>query len=239
MTQSHRPYPAPTTRWILEQTWLDVLFAHWRVPFSDLRRVVPEPLPVDTYENECWVGIVAFGIERFRARWLPSLPGFSAFPEVNVRTYVTIEGKPGVYFFSLDVNSLPSVIGARLLYHLPYFHARMTYNRTENGVRFTSRRQLKSGDFDAEYTPTGVSQPPVPGTLEYWLTERYCLYTVDRKRRVYRAEIDHPAWQLQPVTATIHTNTLAQAAGFTLPEDVPLLHYAKRQDSRFWYPTHI
>ena len=237
--QSHRPYLPPATPWILAQTWWDVLFAHWAVPFSQLRSVVPEPLPLDSYEGKYWVGVVAFGIQDFRPRWLLPVPKLSAFPEVNFRTYVTIDDKPGVYFFSLDVNSLPSVIGARLFYHLPYFQARMTYRKTGQHVRFNSERQWKShrADFDAEYSSTGESAPPAPGSLDYWLTERYCLYALDRKHRVHRAEIDHAAWKLQSANATIHTNTLALAAGITLPDDAPLLHYAERQDAMFWYPS--
>jgi uncharacterized protein YqjF (DUF2071 family) len=115
----------------------------------------------------------------------------------------------------------------------------MTYGRAGDGVRFTSRRQGQAAAFDAEYAPTGVSAAPAPGSLDYWLTERYCLYALDRNRRVYRGEIDHPAWKLQPGSATIHANTLARAAGITLPDDAPLLHYAEHQDAMFWYPTRL
>lgn len=240
-SQSHRPYLAPETPWILAQTWCDVLFAHWRMSLPDLRKALPEPLPLDTYDGHGWVSVVAFGIQNFRLRGLPPVPKMSSFPEVNFRTYITIDDKPGIYFFSLDVNSLPSVLGGRLFYHLPYFHARMNLNKSEQWVHFASERQGKghSAQLDVQYHPTGEGKPAAPGSLDYWLTERYCLYSLDGKRRIYRGEIHHPAWQLQPATATIRENTLALAAGISLPDDAPLLHYAPRQDAVFWYPTRI
>lgn len=240
-TTSHRPYSKPETLWVLAQTWRDVLFAHWRIALPELRKVVPEPLPLDSYEGEGWVSIVAFGIENFRARATPPVPKLSAFPEINFRTYVTIDGRPGVYFFSLDVTSRLSVFGGRAFFHLPYYRARMTMRNVRESIQFSSERldTHRPANFNAEYHASGNPAAPMPGTLDYWLTERYCLYSVDQSRRVYRAEIDHPAWQLQAASAMIQTNTLALASGVELPDVAPLLHYSQRQDATFWFPSRL
>src|SRR5258708_2809423 len=128
----HRPWPLPKEPWIMTQNWDDLLFAHWSVPVEAMRQVVPAVLPLDTYDGKAWIGVVPFGISSFRPRWVPPIPGLSYFPELNVRTYVTVQDKPGVYFFSLDTNSPPSVVGARLWYRLPYFLARQSM-RSKDG----------------------------------------------------------------------------------------------------------
>ena len=126
--------------WIMKQTWNDLLFAHWPIPFAQLRPLVPEGLMLDTFDGQCWIGVVPFWMSGVRARGLPAMPGFSRLPELNVRTYVTYGGKPGVYFFSLDITSHLAVWGARTVYHLPYFHAAM---------RLPGRRRSNSLFLDA------------------------------------------------------------------------------------------
>src|SRR4051812_18250469 len=106
----HRPWPLPRMPWIMAQSWRDVLFAHWPVPVEEVRRVVPPPLPVDTYEGQAWLGIASFEVRGLRARGTPAVPGLSSFPELNVRTYTTVNGKPGVYFFSLDAANALAVL---------------------------------------------------------------------------------------------------------------------------------
>src|SRR5260370_22196941 len=119
----HRPWPLPSGPWIMEQTWNDLLFAHWPLPPEILRPLVPSVLPLDTFEGQCWLALTPFHMTGIRARWLPPLPRLSRVPEMNVLAYVTLDGKPGVFFFSLDAANLPAVWAARLLYNLPSFHA--------------------------------------------------------------------------------------------------------------------
>src|SRR5919204_5477516 len=123
---SHRPYPMPAGSWIMAQRWSHLLFAHWPVDIDALRAIVPPSLPLDTFDGAAWLSIVPFYLSHLRPRWLPALPWVSAFPELNVRTYVTLGGKPGIYFFSLDAGSPLAVAGARAIYRLPYFRASMT-----------------------------------------------------------------------------------------------------------------
>lgn len=238
----HRPWPLPPSPWVMAQSWHDLLFAHWPVPAAQLRRLVPAPLPIDTFQGLAWVGVVPFWMSGVRLRGLPALPGLSAFPELNVRTYVVVDGKPGVYFFSLDAGSPLAVLIARAWYRLPYHYAHMRVDRRDDEVRYVSRRVRSGGpvaEFAARYRPTGSPEPAEPGTLAHFLTERYCLYTVSRRGHVFRAEIHHPPWALQPAEATILRNTMAAAAGIELPDAPPLLYFANRQEMVAWSPVRL
>jgi uncharacterized protein YqjF (DUF2071 family) len=168
-----------------------------------------------------------------RGRALPPLPGLSRFPELNVRTYVTCGGKPGVYFFSLDAGNLPAVWAARSFYHLPYFHAAMSSRELSGSIYYASRRLRGAAEFRGCYRPTTEIRMRERGSIENWLTERYCLYTTHRDR-LYRGEIHHQPWPLQDAEAEIETNTVAAAAGIPLPATAPLLHFACRLEVLIW-----
>ena len=226
----------PDAPWIMTQSWHDLLFAHWPVDDRMLQEKVPPGLPIDRYDGQAWVGIVPFHITNLAPRGVPSSPFVSAFPELNVRTYVTLDGKPGVYFFSLDAGSSLAVAGARTLFHLPYFTAAMDVQVEMDTVRYRSERatKMRTASFEATYRPIGPIERPEPGTLEHFLTERYCLYTVDASFHARRLQIHHPRWPLQRAEAAIRVNTMAEAAGLRLPSTVPLLHFAKRQDMVGW-----
>jgi uncharacterized protein YqjF (DUF2071 family) len=217
----------------MTQTWNDLLFAHWPVAPSSLRSLVPTQLPLDTFDQQCWLAVTPFHMSNVRARSIPALPGLSRFPELNVRTYVTVDGKPGVYFFSLDAANLPAVWAARKFYRLPYFHARMSVSVNEHGISYESRRYTDNAELRAHYSATSPVQLRDPGTLEHWLTERYCLYTVTNGN-LYRAEIHHAQWPLQDAEAEIERNTVASAAGIQLPGTKPLLHFSKKLDVLIW-----
>jgi hypothetical protein len=172
-------------------------------------------------------------------RFVPSLPWISAFPELNVRTYVRAGGKPGVFFFSLDAGNAVAVGAARALLNLPYFSADMNV-QVDGSVEYASRRLASpAAEFQATYAPRGSLRSPVAGSLEYFLTERYCLYAVDHQFRAYRLDIHHPLWGLETAEADIRVNTMAEAAGIRLPSTAPLLHFARRQDMVCWAPEKI
>ena len=145
----HRPWPHPERTWVMAQTWEDLLFAHWRLPQERLQELVPG-LPVDTFDGDAWLGITPFVVTNLRAVGTPPAPGISTFPELNVRTYVTVDEKPGIYFFSLDAGSRLAVEAARRLYRLPYFRARMSVRRS-GGSRTTAGK--RSRDARATRTP--------------------------------------------------------------------------------------
>lgn len=223
----------------MSQTWNDLLFAHWPVDPTVLRRVVPAPFELDLFDGAGWVGVVPFHMTNVAPRLVPALPWVSAFPELNVRTYVRVGDRPGVYFFSLDAGNSVAVGAARTLLNLPYFAADMLVE-VDGEVQYWSRRPAPPHpELAATYRGLGAPRPPVPGTLEYFLTERYCLYAVSHRHVPYRLDIHHPPWPLESATAKISTNTMADAAGIQLPNVAPLLHFAKRQDMVCWAPETI
>jgi uncharacterized protein len=235
----HRPWPMPRSPWVLTQTWHELLFAHWPVDVALLREKVPAGFAIDVFDGQAWVGIVPFRMTNVAPRLVPALPWVSAFPELNVRTYVRVGDKPGVFFFSLDAGNPVAVGAARTLLRLPYFSADMTVESASDGrIHYTSRRLASDREaaFDARYKPIGPPRPPGPGSLEYFLTERYCLYAVDHLFKPYRLEIHHAPWPLQEAEAKIAVNTMADAAGIRLPSMAPLLHYSQRQDTVCWTP---
>lgn len=225
--RAHRPWPMPESSWVQGQTWDHLLFAHWRVDAAALRALLPEQLPLDLFDGEAWLGITPFRVTGFRLRGTLPLPVASSFLEANVRTYVTHDGKPGIWFFTLDAESRVAVEAAKLMYRLPYHHATMTATRRGAWVDYNSTRL--GAALDVSYRPTGDVFEPQRGTLEHFLTERYCLYT-EHDGRLERAEIHHAPWQLQRAEAELRENTLAPVA---LAGD-PLLHYSERQDVVIW-----
>ena len=231
----------PDGPWVMTQTWHDLLFAHWPIEPRILREKVPSAFEIDLFDQSGWLGIVPFRMTNVAPRGVPSLPWLSEFPELNVRTYVRVHDRPGVYFFSLDAGSTFAVQAARTLLNLPYFSATMSVRPSPDGIEYESTRRDSSSParLSACYRPTGAGFQATEGTLEYFLTERYCLYNLDRDGAPYRLEIHHPPWLLQPGAAQFPLNTMAEAAGLSLPATAPLLHFSKRQDTVAWPPTRI
>jgi uncharacterized protein YqjF (DUF2071 family) len=156
---------------------------------------------------------------------------------MNVRTYVVVNGIPGVYFFSLDAGNALAVALARTIFHLPYYHAKMRSVRVGESIEYESYR-LRPGasgaQFVASYRPMSPTTNAQRGTLEYWLMERYCLYTVGQHSQVYRCNIHHRPWPLQRAELTVECNSMALAHSIELPDQAPLLHYAQRQEVLVW-----
>jgi len=203
---SHRPWPVSSGPWIMAQSWHDLLFAHWPVDSAILRPFIPAPLGVDTFDRDAWVGVVPFRMSGVRLRGTPALPWVSRFPELNVRTYVTFDGKPGVWFFSLDAGNPIAVTLARRWFHLPYFRARMRCQPVGGEIRYASQRShpgTPDAIFQAKYRPASEPFQARWGTLEHFLTERYCLYAA-AANRIFRGEIHHRPWQLQALMPTWH-----------------------------------
>jgi hypothetical protein len=221
----------------MTQTWYNLLFAHWPIPAEAMRAVLPPQLELDTFDGQAWLGVVPFGMTRVYPRGTFSVPWLSRFLEMNVRTYVTLGGKGGVYFFSLDAANSAAVMLARRFFHLTYYHARMRMQQRGGWINYSSYRMhagATPAEFEGRYRPVGEAYASRPGTLEAWLTERYCLYTVSRRGQVYRGEIHHARWPLQPAEAEIKTNTMALAAGLRLPDAPPLLHFARTLTTWEW-----
>jgi uncharacterized protein YqjF (DUF2071 family) len=224
----------------MRQSWHDLLFAHWRVDVAALRVHVPNAFELDLFDGDAWLGIVPFTMSRVALRGLPPMPWLSAFPELNVRTYVRVADRPGIYFFSLDAARWLAVQTARAWLNLPYQWASMSVGLADGRVTYESRRRSAEGiRFEATYGPIGDGVTPRPGTLEHFLTERYCLYHVTRRGTPYRLEIHHPPWLLHAADAAIARNTMTVPVGLTLDRAPALLHFSPRQDMVAWAPVRL
>jgi uncharacterized protein YqjF (DUF2071 family) len=231
-----RPWPVPPSPWVMQQKWHDLLFMHWSIPPADIRPLIPEKLELETYNGSAWVGVVPFRMSGVRLRGTPAVPGLSAFPELNVRTYVRVQGKPGVWFFGLEADNALAVATARRWFHLPYFRAHMSCDQAGERIEYRSHRvhrDAPAADFRGVYTPVGTVFRALPGTLEHFLTERYCLYAA-AQGRIFRGEIDHAPWPLQPAEAEIEVNTMAESHGIRLLDTRPLLYFARLQEVKIW-----
>jgi uncharacterized protein len=227
----HRPWPVPSRAWMMAQTWEDMLLAHWRVPPDLLEPRLPDGLELDTHDGSAWVGVTPFRVNGLRARGLPPVPGASSFLELNVRTYVTARDKPGLWFFSLDLSSGLAVEVARRTYRLPYFRARISsVSRVEWIVYECARAEEPGRAFSGRFRPVGEPVAHRPGSLDSFLTERYCIYGVDDRGELCRAEIHHRPWSLQVVEAEIELNTMAPIQ----LDGEPVCHFSRRQDTVVW-----
>ncbi|CAN5481730.1 DUF2071 domain-containing protein [soil metagenome] len=216
---------------IMTMSWHDLLFLHWPMPVEALRPLVPAALTIDTFDGSGWLGVVPFRMTRVRPLGLP-LPGDRfAFAEINVRTYVTLGGRPGVWFLSLHGGDALAALVARLAFGIPYFRARVSSSREGDGVVFASRRPgPPPAEFRARYRPSGPVWSAPSGTLEHFLTNRLCLYATDRTGRIRRADIEHGPWPLQDAEVEISLDTMAASHGLALPDVAPVVHFARRLD---------
>lgn len=226
----------PTRPWVMRMCWEHLAFMHWRVDAENLRSQLPAGLELDTFDGDAWLGVVPFSMTGVAPRGLPELPPSNRFLELNLRTYVRCQGRPGVWFFSLDAESRLAVRGARTLFHLPYFDADMDLSVGED-IAYRSRRTHRGsipGRFRALYRPTGEVRCSDEGGLEHWLTERYCLYSCDSRGRVFRGDIHHEPWPLQAAACEIRENSLGDLAGVRLTTTPDAVHFAKRLPVVAW-----
>ncbi|MCQ3932012.1 MAG: DUF2071 domain-containing protein [Chloroflexi bacterium] len=232
---AHRPYPLPTGAWVMKQEWHRLLFAHWALDPAQLQPLIPKGLTLDTFDGQAWISVVPFYMRGIRLRVTPTAPYLSAFAELNVRTYVTVNGdKPGVVFFSLDAANPIGVWLGRNWYHLPYFNADMQVQVDGDKVTYGSRRTHKNapaGELRATYAPDSDVFHAEPGTLDHWLVERYCLYTTGRKGQIVRGDIHHVRWPVQRAKADITLNTVAPIPLTNTPD---LVHYAHKIEVLAW-----
>ncbi len=235
----HRPWSLPQRPYAMTMTWEKLLFAHWPVSYQELRPLVPPALELDSYDGDCWVGVVPFSMRNVGPRYSPKPGVLSSFLELNVRTYVTAGGKPGVFFFSLDAANPLAVEIARRWYHLPYFNADMRLLDQDGMIDYLSERThrgIPPGIFRGRYRPSGPVYRSHPGSLDEWLTERYCLYAVDSRGNAHRGEIHHLPWPLQPAELEISINSVAEAHGLLLKKGPVVTHYVERLDVVAWNP---
>src|SRR5260221_9963448 len=220
----------------MRQYWGKLLFMHWAIDAELLRPLIPLSLSIDTFDGKAWIGVVPFTMWGIRASFLPPIPGTSAFHELNVRTYVHFNGLPGVWFFSLDAASTLAVWGARTFYHLPYFNAEMSLTQQGGSIKYSSQRRDARGaaaELQVAWTIGECLAQARPGSLEFFLTEPYCLYAYHREQ-LYRSRIFHEPWPLRSVTLDAYQSTTAESLGIEEPKSEPLLHYTESIGVNIW-----
>ena len=212
--------------------WRHLLFASWPVDPDVVTTRLPEGLTVDTYDGQAWLSVVPYLNVDVRPRGVPGGVGFE-LPELNLRTYVTREGEPGVYFFSLDAEGVLGVVGARLFHHLPYYAADIDMTEADGAIAFESERRHPGAypaTFSGTYEPVDESFGPEPDSLAAFLTERYRYYTTGRDGSIRYANIDHEPWTLWEASMTIEANTLFEANSFEPPAGSPVCYYSRGVD---------
>jgi uncharacterized protein YqjF (DUF2071 family) len=208
---------------------LDVLFLHWKLPADALRSRLPEGLEIDTWEQSAWVSVVPFRMAHVRPRWLPPVRAISDFPELNVRTYVHCDGKPGIYFLSIHAGNRAAVKMAQWFSPLPYVYARMESRRTDNGFRFQSywpENENADPAFLAEYQPRSGRFSALAGSLDEWLVERYRVYVGNSRNEILYADVHHDPWSVQNVDFTMSVNNLGDSLGLYLSRTPDRAHFS-------------
>ena len=212
----------PPGRPVMRQRWSKLAFLHWRADPALLQSRLPAGLHLDLHEGDAWLGIVPFFMERIRPAGLPPLPWLSWFLELNVRTYVhDDEGNPGVWFFSLDCNQPVAVGIARRFFHLPYQHARMTARTLDGGIHYECRRSGGDATAGYHYSPAGPPGFAAPGSLEFFLAERYLLFSASPDGRIHRGRVHHAPYPLSPARVTEMSDLPALWDGLRIPSTAP------------------
>lgn len=234
LTIRERPEGQP----VMHQNWGKLLFMHWRIDEELLRPLLPERLTIDTFDGSAWIGVIPFTMWDIRAfpPYLPPVPGLSRMHELNVRTYVHLDNVPGVWFFSLDANSHVAVTTARMFFHLPYFNAEMSLAESGETIAYSSTRtetDAPAATLNATWTKGETVPFSQPGSLDFFLTERFCLYAA-RQEKLYRCRIHHQPWPLQKAALSALDSTMIESHGLPAPQGEPLLHYAEEVNVDIW-----
>ena len=212
-------------------------FLHWAYAPGQLRPLLPSELGVDTWEGEAWVSVTPFVMVDFRLPGLPAVPGVSTFPETNVRTYVRgPDGRDGLWFLSLEADSLPTVLAASSVYGVPYRWADMAVDEGEV-VRYRShRRAAPTVGHDIQVR---VGSPcPAPSELDHWLTGRWRAWT-KIARGLATAPVEHQPWPLWDATVVQLEESLLSAVGLPEPDRPPLVQYSPGVDVRLGAPRFV
>ena len=221
---------------LIHQSWGKLLFMHWRIEEKELRPLIPAQLEIDTFDGTAWIGVIPFTMWDIRAfpPFVPAVPGLSAMHEMNVRTYVHYDRVPGVWFFSLDCNSSAAVLAARTFYHLPYFNADIEIDQRGAAIDYLlSRTEEPRADLKASWNFGETVPFSHPDSLEFFLTERYCLYS-EHQDDLYRARIFHQPWPLHKATINSYQSTMIESLGLGSPPGEPVLNYAESLDVEIW-----
>lgn len=231
---SHRPWDLPSGLWSYYQEWNNALFLHYRVSAAVLEALIPKGLELDLFEGDAWVSVVAFKMEKIRPRMLPSLSLISDFFEINVRTYVIKDNKPGVYFLNIEAQKMLSVYISRNISGLPYEKANINNSTSDELTVFRSSNVLKNFKLEASFRVGDILSQK--NYLDSWLTERYCLY-LDRGLNLFRYEIHHDEWEVREVDLKL-LDIRYEIGSLSITSNKPdLVHYSKGVKVLAWHRT--
>lgn len=231
----HRTFPYPSRWWVMRQKWRNVSFIHWPVSQKALRAIIPQSLEIDTYHHQAWIGIVIFEMESIHIRGMSSFSLTPSFPEINIRTYVSHKGIPGIYMIDIDVDNWMTAKAAKTLFRMPYHMANISIEKSTNAFHYESSRLINPAiKGEGFITPISDIYVSDKDSLDYWLMERYRLYHV-KNGKVYKADIHHQAWELQKAEAKIHKNTQLSSLKLGINEHVPVVsHFSVGVDPVLW-----
>jgi len=232
MSDYHFPTPEqrlaarnrPASSVVMKQRWSHLMFLHWEIEPELVQQILPDGLMVDTFDGKAYLGVVPFFMERIRPVYCPPVPGISWFQELNFRTYVyDTEGRPGVWFLSLDCNQWLAVKMARRFFHLPYQHAVMSASRDDGALIYKSQRKGDDEEQEFRYPDhLDQSREAESGSLEFFLLERYRLYSADRVGRLYEGMVQHLPYRYQEVSVDDFSTRLFSLSGFQEPKVAPI-----------------
>jgi len=221
------------TRWIWSQHWMNLLFLHWRVAVDAVVPHVPAGVEIETADGWAWVGLVLFRL-RVRPRWLPFVPGISTLNELNLRTYVRYQDKPGISFLSIHADNRWAICLARRFTPLPYFQARIRYEESAAGLSFECcNLAVPNCRLGLEFRPKGAVRPTQDGTVDAWLLERYRLFIAGKCAHLQEAEVAHPRWHYRDAQVAISTNTIGSPFALDLSRQPDRVHFSPSVRTRF------
>jgi len=227
----HRPFPLPDRQWLLYQEWKQVLFVHVPVPVQVVQELLPSSLVPDLFGRSAWLSFVVFTVTNSRLRLVPFFPVCPTFQELNLRTYVTYKGKPGIYFIDIRSNNPAAIM---LLRTFTSLHYRNVSIEAENGYYSVDVHNQSNNHFTIRYhnewMVTRRSQ------IEEWLTERYCCYTIDGNR-LFSYDIHHMPWKLSRATIEKAEGRYKLGQWQLTERDFSIVHYVVQQQVLIWNRT--
>ena len=230
--------PNPVTRAVMVQQWRDLAYVHWRYPVEEVQALLPSGVEVDVHEGSAWVGLIPFSMRKIGLPRLPAVPYLGSFPEVNVRTYVRCNGKPGVWFFSLDVNRFLPALVARTTYLLPYCWGSARHFRDGDVLKTTVRRRWPSTSSTHISILIG-DEIEEPSDTAVFLSARWGLYSKGFRGALRYAPVDHEKWPLYSATLLDIDDSLVTSAGLSAPRGEPHVMFSPGVSVRVGLPHRV
>lgn len=230
--------PEPVRRAVMVQQWCDLAYVHWRYPAEEVQALLPSGLEVDVHDGSAWVGLIPFSMRKIGLPRLPAIPYFGSFPEVNVRTYVRHNGRPGVWFFSLDVNRFLPALVARTTYLLPYCWGSATHTLAGDSLTTSVHRRWPTSS-DTKISISVGREIESPDDTAVFLSARWGLYSRGFRGALRYAPVDHEKWPLYCATLLDLNDSLVTAAGLSAPRGEPHVMFSPGVSVRVGLPRRV